>query len=128
MKYIFSLALVLFLFSCKKESTTQKPIITDCDSNQITYNSKVKPILKTNCYNCHSTAVTANNPSMDFENFANLKTYMDLHFHLDTSYGSQFYNNILHTLGAKAMPPDKKISACEIRTIKLWIDAGALEN
>ena len=128
MRYNIALVMFLILFGCKKESATQNTIIKDCDSSRITYSGKVKPILKTNCYNCHSTAATANNPSMDFENFANLKTYMDLHFHLDTTYGSQFYNNILHTIGSKAMPPDKKMSACEIRTIKLWIDAGALEN
>ena len=128
MKPLLSLFLGLILLGCNKSHTIQKPSVTDCDSNFITYAKSIKPILKTNCYDCHSSAVTVSNPSMDFENFANLKSYMDLHFHLDTSYGSQFYNNINHSIDAKAMPPNKKLSTCELRTIKIWIDAGALGN
>ncbi len=128
-KYHFLLITIFLMSACeRKPNIVIPPKNNACDTSNITYSGKVKPILTANCYSCHSDSTASTNGGIDLENFVELKNYMDLHFRLDTSYGSQFYNICNQTIGTKSMPPSYKMSACEIRTIKIWIDAGALNN
>ncbi len=121
--------LIVLLVACKKNPVATNTISGGvCDTLHVTYSGKVKPILTANCYGCHSNATASTNGGIDLENFVELKNYMDLRYHSDTTYGSQFYNICNQTFGSKAMPPSYKMNTCEIRSIKIWIDAGALNN
>lgn len=128
MKSLLTILLLLASVGCHKEKAIQQSTTSTCDTLNITYANTIKPILRSNCYECHSTANTIGNPSIDFENFTTLKTYLNLHFQQDTSYGSLFYNNLKQSIGAKAMPPYGKLGNCELRSIQIWIAAGAPNN
>ena len=108
------------------------PIITnvaECDTLNPSYACLIKPIIKKNCYSCHSDqASQSGSIALDLENFDSFKTYLQLTFRNDGIYGSKFYNTILQTPLIIPMPPDSRLTDNELRLIKRWIDHGALYN
>jgi len=94
----------------------------------VSYTKQVKVTLENNCYSCHSTAVTSTGGGLDLENFNSLKNYLNYQYHQDSIYGSKFYHIIDQTGLVPYMPPTGKLSFCELREIKIWINAGAPAN
>jgi hypothetical protein len=98
----------------------------------VSYQQDVLPILKARCYRCHSAA-NYNNPSpngsagaLNMESFAALKTWTQ-----PTGNGvSYIVGSIRQLPGYNPMPFDGKDGpdACQIATIKAWVDAGAPAN
>lgn len=98
----------------------------------VSYKTDVLPILVARCYRCHSAA-NYNNPSpngsagaLNMESFAALKTWTQ-----PTGGGPSYVVGSIKQLpGYNAMPYDGKDGpdACQIATIKAWVDAGAPNN
>jgi mono/diheme cytochrome c family protein len=121
------LFLTFIVYSCtwRKEITPASDIV-NCDTIDVTYSKIIQPILKTNCYSCHSTTVTANGGSLDIQNFSSLTNYLNNNY--DGVFGSQFYRVISQTPGTLPMPPVGKLSDCDIAKIKSWINKKAPNN
>ncbi|RZK15363.1 MAG: hypothetical protein EOO56_23000 [Hymenobacter sp.] len=110
--------------------TNSADTIAPCNlPTTVSYQLDVLPILKQQCYRCHSAdkykVLTSN--VLNMEDFASLKYYATpANGRNNVSY---LVGNIRHDEGFIAMPYDGgKLSDCEIATIKAWVDAGALSN
>jgi hypothetical protein len=90
------------------------PGITCDTTGEISYNQKVVPLLKTQCYSCHTA--TGGSGGINMSNYTNDKV-----IGLDGKlYGS---------IGYFAMPQGgNTMTACDQAIIKKWIDSGCLNN
>ncbi len=90
-----------------------------CDTSQVaSYNQKVLPVLRQQCYGCHTVA----NPSggITMGNYTADKAIAS---------NGKLYGTINWSPGFSPMPKfTPKMSACTILLIKRWIDAGAPNN
>lgn len=88
-----------------------------CDTTTVTYSTTVIPILQSNCTGCHS----GNNPSggIKLDNYTDVKTM---------ATNKKLVGTIMHSAGYKAMPPNGKLTDCNIGKIKAWVYRGALNN
>ena len=93
---------------------------TTCDTTNVTYSITVKSILQNNgCLTCHSgTAASGGNVVLD--NFSTVNQY---------AANGKLYGSMNHDVGFIAMPQGgNKISDCDIKKVKVWIDAGIQNN
>lgn len=97
---------------CEKDSA-------QCDTIAISYAAQVVPILTTHhCIACHRVGNAVGGIKLD--SYPEAKKYAD---------NGQLYGSIAHLMGFEPMPRDEpKLSNCEIRQVKAWIDDGAREN
>jgi hypothetical protein len=89
-----------------------------CDTSLASYNNKVKPILQSNCYGCHS----GGSPVAGFalETYAQVKVVAD---------NGKLVGAVTHAAGFSAMPKGlPKLSDCDIALITKWVNLGAPEN
>lgn len=87
-----------------------------CDTSSVTFSASIKPIIQNKCQGCHS----GSNPSggYDFTTHAGV-----------AAVKTKLFGAVNHLSGYIAMPQGgNKLPACDIRKIKLWVDAGALNN
>ncbi|MFT3885118.1 MAG: hypothetical protein QM724_06715 [Flavobacteriales bacterium] len=86
-----------------------------CDTTNVTYATKVLPIIRSNCSTplCH---VPRGNGGGDFTTYAGLRAKVD-----DGSFATDVFRT-------KAMPPSSSLSACDLRVLRIWVDAGAPNN
>jgi len=122
MKKLFVPALIISLFSlmvipgCSNDS--EEMLNPGCDTTNITYSATIVPILTANCYVCHSGTT----PVAPFR--------LDSHAAVAVQAGNgKLYGAISHSAGFSPMPKNaSKLSDCNIRKIKKWIDAGFPNN
>lgn len=89
-----------------------------CDTGNVTFSGKVKPILDLKCVGCHNNSIA--NGSV------NLSTHAGVHA---VALSGQLYGAISHTPGYSFMPKNSsQLPQCEIDAIKIWIDSGAPAN
>jgi hypothetical protein len=121
-------AMVSYLSACSY--TNSADTLTPCSLPQVvSYQVDVLPILKQQCYRCHSADKYKSLASgiLNMEDFTSFKYYATPANGRDNV--SYLVGNIRHDAGFVAMPNDGgKLSDCEIATIKAWVDAGALNN
>ena len=124
MKYLISSVTFLFCFvSCTSDNVsdlTKKSIVTEActDTIGITYQSKIIPILQTNCYSCHGQQAALGGIRLD--SYSKLKIQVN---------NNKLYGSITHSKSFLPMPSaNQKIPECDINKIKIWIDAGAQDN
>jgi hypothetical protein len=92
-----------------------------CDTINITYALSVAPILQENCLLCHSNSMAAG-----FGGNLRLEDYADVKIRVDDD---KLLGAISHASGYSPMPMDaSKLDPCKIKTISLWINAGAPDN
>jgi len=126
--FLVALAGAGYLSACSY--TNSADTIAPCNlPTTVSYRLDVLPILKQQCYRCHSAdkyKVLASSV-LNMEDFSSLKYYATpANGRNNVSY---LVGNIRHDEGFIAMPYDGgKLSDCEIATIKAWADAGALSN
>ena len=110
-KLILSLFVILFLSSCLTNVETpieeQNPTVDPCET--ITFSKNVKPILDSNCIQCHGNG----------GNFPNLLTYNSV---------SANATSVKAETTSRRMPQGTSLSNDEISAISCWVDAGALNN
>lgn len=115
---VFAGFLVIFSPSCENnnELDLYGPIV--CDTNNITWNSKVKDILKKNCVSCHGPELSYNGVRHD--------SYTS---ELVVVRDGRLRGVINHADGFSKMPKDRgKLPECELKILNLWLDNGAPEN
>lgn len=84
----------------------------------VSYALKVVPLLRSQCYGCHTTTGGSGN--------VNMGTYT-----LDkiVAANGKLYGSISHASGFFAMPQGgAKMTACQQAMIKKWINTGILNN
>ena len=90
-------------------------ICNNCDTVNVKYSTHIQPLIQSYCLGCHaSTSGTL------LTNYTQVKTSI---------VNGKFYCAINQTTGCLPMPQGgSKLSTCKIRMVKIWIDAGALNN
>lgn len=123
MKRLFvSLAILgvfsLFFVSCyyDNEEALYPALSNSCDTTNVTFSGTIVPILKNNCYSCHSNANAAFGANIHLEGYANVVTN-----------SAKLIVSIKQT-GAKPMPPSGKLRDCSITQFDIWIRTGMLNN
>lgn len=90
----------------------------ECDSSDVKYSNQVLSILNNNCVSCHNGSSASGGVHLD--SYAGVKAQAD---------NGKLFGVINHSSGFKIMPPSgNKISDCNVRIIKKWIDDGAPNN
>jgi hypothetical protein len=117
------------LSSCKHDIPTYIIPVKACDTVSPSYNKDIQPILKANCYLCHSDSVTEyGNLGTDLETFSSLKQYLVHDYRGDGIYGSNFVHCIEHAQYIVDMPPDYKLDTCSLGQIRNGVKDGANNN
>lgn len=89
-----------------------------CDSANVTYSGTIRNIINNKCVGCHSG--TPPQGGINFTTYAGLKAKVD---------DGRLWGAINHLPGFSPMPKGgAKLSTCEIRQVKKWMDAGAPNN
>lgn len=106
-------------YDVESELYPKDPNAATCDTLNTTYTAKILPIIQTNCYICHSgTAVAGGNVML--EGYTNLQK---------VAADGRLYKAVSHAPGVSAMPKGgNKLSDCDIKVIKTWIDNGIPNN
>jgi uncharacterized membrane protein len=120
----FTVAGICLFSSCyydKKDQIYPQAVTAACDTTNSTYAAVVAPIIKTNCSNCHATAVAnMSGAGIVLDNYTSLKPYVTNNFLL---------NSIIQNGTVPPMPLNMaKLDACSINKIAAWINRGALNN
>jgi hypothetical protein len=90
----------------------------NCDTANVTYTQTIRSILTNNsCMSCH--AGTGASGGINLDTYTNVKAIAD---------NGKLYGSITHAPGYVAMPQGGTMSACDIKKIKAWIDAGSVNN
>jgi hypothetical protein len=116
---------VFFLGSCKSEHLTP-----NCDTLNMSYTYNVVPILKNNCYSCHSSGNSVGSIGILLDSYHNLMNFVDT-TNVNFSY---LLGDIRHDPSNSAitftpMPYMKPmLDSCSINQIVAWVKQGAKNN
>jgi hypothetical protein len=114
---ILLLSTVIFL-SCVSNNESDLYGTPDCDTTNVTWNSKISAIMKVNCVVCHGEEVSYNGVRHD-----SYKSEMIV------VNDGRLRGVVNHLNGYAKMPKDRgKLPACELMLINTWLDKGAPEN
>ncbi len=113
---LFLAVIIGGLSSCKYDSEEDLYGIDDCDTDGVTYQDNILPILNRSCTACHSGASPSGGVGLD--NFDLVKISAD---------NGSLLGSINHDSGFSPMPKGQdKLSECEIKQVKSWINNGML--
>ncbi len=109
-------ALLLFMFfgliAIFWSSCTHETLTAVCDTQNMSYQYNIMPILKNNCYSCHSKGNTVGSIGISLDSYDSAKYYVEKGFLLP---------DINHDVNAHAMPYMKpKLDTCSINQISAW--------
>jgi hypothetical protein len=89
-----------------------------CDTSNVKYSVQVKTIIDANCKGCHSGSSPQG--GIDLSSYDLVKAQVT---------ANKLYQSISHTGGVSPMPKGgNKLSDCQIRAVKIWVDAGTPNN
>jgi uncharacterized membrane protein len=90
---------------------------TGCSPADVSFANDIRPIIATNCIGCHS----GSSPSggINLSNHGGVQT---------VAQNGKLYNAVSQNGQATPMPPNGKLSPCDIQKIKVWIDEGNRNN
>ncbi|MDI1354245.1 MAG: hypothetical protein PSX36_04985 [bacterium] len=94
--------------------------LANCTTDSVTYSGTISKIMiSNNCLSCHSGATIKG--GFDLSNYSGVQS---------AAASGKLYNAVLQNGSAVAMPPSPapKISSCDSKKIKAWIDAGMKNN
>jgi hypothetical protein len=89
-----------------------------CDTTNVTYTGKIKPIITNYCLGCHN----GSNPGggIGLALYSDVKTIAD---------NGKLIGTIDHLSGYSKMPKNgNKLTDCQVNMVKIWINHGALDN
>lgn len=98
--------------TCQSANTGTLP-----DSTIISYSKHIKPLIDTYCLGCHNGLGASGGVQLD--SYTNIKVYAN---------NGLLYGTIAQLNGYAAMPVGGKLTDCEIKAFKLWIDQGKQNN
>ena len=112
------LALLTFLkVSCVNDNEYDLYGIPDCDTSDVTWESKISDIMETNCVLCHGEDLSYNNVRHD-----------SYESEMIVVRDGRLKGVINHLNGYVKMPKDRgKLPACELLLINTWLDNGTPE-
>lgn len=114
----FAVFLIFFSPSCENNNELDLYGPTKCDTDNITWKSKVSAILQKNCVSCHGPDLSYNGVRHD--------SYAT---ELVVVKDGRLRGVINHSDGFSKMPKDRgKLPECELKILNLWLDKGAPEN
>jgi hypothetical protein len=122
MKPFLVIILISTAISCfyDSEEYLYPQLNNTCDTTNVTFSATVKPILQSNCWACHSNSNSAAGNGVKLEDYTDVKTSAD---------NGSLLGTITHKSPYNPMPLNgPALDNCSISAIKLWIDAGALDN
>jgi cytochrome c551/c552 len=96
-------------------SVAERPVQVACDTANMSYTTNVIPILQRHCYSCHAANVATG--GVVLEGYNNLRDYRTVL----TGVTSRLPGYI-------PMPPAAPLSACEMQTLRAWVNQGARNN
>lgn len=113
MKKVYSKAFILFLIfitiSCQNNVLETEEIQEEACNEEISFVTTIKPIIDTNCLQCHNG-----------NQFPDLRTYQGI---------NQNAEAIKNETSSRRMPfGDATITTEEIKVISCWVESGALNN
>lgn len=108
----------LVMNACTYNSEEDLYLTTSCDTVDMSYSQDILPIIRDNCYSCHSQS--ANFGNVTLEGYNVLNTYVS---------NKGLLGTIRHEPGFSPMPQNRAmLIECQIEKIEAWIDQGALNN
>jgi mono/diheme cytochrome c family protein len=120
-KLLFLVSALALLNACDYDSEEDLYGIGSCDTESVSYENDIAPIIVENCISCHSG--DSPSASLDLTNFEAL-TASAL-----SSGNSGLLNRIERLEGQSgAMPTSYRLTQCQIDQINAWIEQGALNN
>ena len=94
------------------------PTAADCDTANVTYSGTIAPLMAENCNDCHNSVLA--NGGVITETYEGLKIVAD---------NGRLEGAVFHEPGYSPMPQGlPQLPDCDLAKIKIWIDAGALNN
>jgi hypothetical protein len=120
---IFILIVSASLYGCYYDS--EEYLFPDtgsnCDTTNVTYSGSVAAILDNNCLVCHNNAsAAALGGNVRIEDYADVKIIAE---------NGKLLGTINHSSGFVTMPQGAdKLDACTISVVRIWIEAGAMNN
>lgn len=110
---------ILFLWvGCTKSNEEELFAGSVCETENVSYQAEIVPIMQNNCLVCHSTAAGLGN--------IRLQRYTDLISYIP---GGVLMGSIRHDSGFKPMPQNgSRINDCDIEKLEAWIESGFPEN
>lgn len=88
-----------------------------CTTATVSYAADISKIVTTNCIGCHSGSTLSG--GFDLSSYSGIKA---------AATSGKLFNAVAQNGSAIAMPPSQKLSPCDIKAIKLWVDAGSPNN
>ena len=94
---------------------------------RIDFARDVQPLLRANCYGCHSATLANGNFRLDRrrDSMPNRVGANGARIVPGSSEASRLYLRVSGSQGGLQMPPTGALRPEDIRTIRLWIDQGA---
>lgn len=128
--YIILIVFVLFTQACEKKDET---VSSFTDTDQLSYNFHVRPILSDNCFACHGPDANKRESGLRLDTeegaYAALKENPSAHAIMPGNADvSAVVNRIYSSDENEVMPPPEsnlKLSDAEKEIIRKWIDQGA---
>jgi hypothetical protein len=125
MKKLLSILVLAILAGCYYD--TEEELYPDqnssCDTTNVTYALTIYPLINSNCTSCHNGQVPETNIL--------LTDYATISAQAAISAGQfgSLYGAISHDPGNSPMPKNAaQLTDCEIKQVKIWIDAGSPNN
>lgn len=116
--------LVLIVFAALLMTACAKDVDEDlnpddlCDTENMSYQSDIVPILRNNCYGCHNS--DARQGGIAFDSYEGLKDIVDK---------NRLLGAIRRQSGFSPMPQNApKLQDCDIDQIAAWVGDGAPNN
>lgn len=88
-----------------------------CDTTKFAFAEAIDPLMKNACVGCHSASSPGGN--IDLSTYNGIKA---------VALNGKLVGSVEQTTGFSPMPKGGKLSDCQIKQIKKWVAAGALNN
>lgn len=114
---VFIMTITLLLNSCSYDNEEDLyPGSVDCDTTVVTYTGTIAPIMDQYCNSCHKEGSN----SIITDNYTDLKIIAD---------DKRLWGVVNHDSNFSPMPKNAdKLSSCDLKKIKKWLDEGAQNN
>ena len=122
MKILFLPVFLILVSGCFYEHETLDKPGTTCDTLNVTYSKSVQPIIQTWCLGCHSNQQVSEGAGggNHLEGYANLRVF---------ALNGRLVGAVEHLPGYSPMPKyGNKLNDCDVSTIRIWVQKGALNN
>jgi len=114
----FACFFMLIPQACENNNEVDLYGVQDCDTTNITWDSKIAAILQSNCVECHGPELSYNGIRHD--------SYAE---ELVVINDGRLRGVVNHLPGYVKMPQNRpKLNDCQLKIINKWIENGAPEN